>query len=82
MNGPDTPVHVMAHNDTQQHDEVDEIVFIPIEEAARLSGLSRRTIYNKVESGDFPKPVKLSERRIAFVQSEVVSWQRALMEGR
>lgn len=44
------------------------------------SGLSRSTIYAKLDSKSshydptFPKPIKLGARSIAFIQSEVQEW--------
>jgi len=36
--------------------------------------LSRRVIYNYVEAGTFPAPIKVGARRIAFVEAEVDAW--------
>lgn len=44
--------------------------------------MSRTTIYRKVKDGDFPKPVNISDSRVAFVLSEVIEWQEALMGAR
>jgi prophage regulatory protein len=60
----------------------DLIEFISIAKTSSLVGACRRTIYNWVDSGDFPKAVKLSAGKIAFVKSEVVDWQRARMDER
>jgi prophage regulatory protein len=38
---------------------------------AARTGLSRSTIYERIATGDFPKPVKLGARAIGFVESEV-----------
>jgi prophage regulatory protein len=35
------------------------------------TGLSRSTIYTKISTGEFPKPIKLSERAIGFVEAEI-----------
>jgi prophage regulatory protein len=35
---------------------------------------SRQWLMHLVAKGDFPQPLKLSERRIAFRQSEVQAW--------
>ncbi len=31
-------------------------------------------LMRKVESGEFPKPISLSDRRIAWIESEVDEW--------
>lgn len=59
-----------------------EIVFLPPREVARRTGLCTKTISRRVDSGDFPKPVNLGGRRVAFVESEVEAWQKSLMEAR
>ncbi len=35
---------------------------------------SRQHVYRLVASGQFPRPLRLSENRIAFVESEVDEW--------
>nr|WP_296063003.1 AlpA family transcriptional regulator [uncultured Amphritea sp.] len=38
------------------------------------TGLARSTIYKYISEGIFPKPVSLSERAVAWVESEVQDW--------
>jgi prophage regulatory protein len=38
------------------------------------TGLSRSHLYALVKQGFFPKPVKLTERSSAWVESEVQGW--------
>lgn len=38
------------------------------------TGLSRASIYRKLAAGDFVKPVRIGERSIAFIASEVDDW--------
>ena len=45
--------------------------FVRIEEVKRLTGLSRSSIYARA---DFPQPVKLGARAVAWVQSEIDQW--------
>lgn len=40
----------------------------------KLTGLSRSTIYLKISNGTFPKPVKLGERSVGWVEHEVEGW--------
>lgn len=60
----------------------DPVVFIGVGEVARRIGLSSRTIYKWADSGLFPKPVKLSPTRIAFIESEIQAWQEARIAER
>lgn len=43
-------------------------------EAATATSLSRTLITLMASEGAFPQPVKLGERRIAFVRAEVEEW--------
>ena len=38
------------------------------------TGLSRSTIYAKIAQGCFPRPVKLGERAVGFIASEIDAW--------
>ena len=40
------------------------------------TGLSRSTLYRKIERGTFPKQVRISERCIGWRESEVERWLR------
>jgi Predicted transcriptional regulator len=39
-----------------------------------ITGLSRSTIYRLMSSGEFPKPVKLSGRAVAWPESSIMKW--------
>ena len=45
-------------------------------EVENLTGLSRACIYEKMDAGDFPHPVKIGVRAVAWVESEIGDWQR------
>lgn len=38
------------------------------------SGLSRSHIYEQVQRGEFPAPVRLGRRAVGWLQSEVDAW--------
>ena len=38
---------------------------------------SRSTLDRKVAAGEFPQPVRISDRRLAFIESEVDGWMAA-----
>lgn len=38
------------------------------------TGLARSTIYERLKSGDFPKPVALGSRSVGWVESEIDEW--------
>jgi len=43
-------------------------------EVRAKTGLSRSHLYALAQNGEFPKPLKLSERSSAWVESEVQDW--------
>lgn len=43
-----------------------------------LTGLSRSTIWRRVQSGDFPKPVRLSSAAVGWRESELAAWMDSL----
>jgi prophage regulatory protein len=44
------------------------------------TGLSRSTIYSLINSGDFPKRIKLTSRSMGFLEEELDSWLKARVE--
>lgn len=48
--------------------------WLRIAEVVEAVGLSRATVYRLIESDGFPKPVKLSPKRVAWLRSEVEAW--------
>lgn len=49
---------------------------ISLNEACRITSLSRTAINMRRAAGTFPQPVPMDGRRIAFVRSEVEDWIR------
>jgi prophage regulatory protein len=47
---------------------------LKMSEVRTKTGLSRSHLYALAQNGEFPKPVKLSERSSAWVESEVDGW--------
>ena len=39
-----------------------------------MTGLGRSTIYDLMAKGQFPRPVKLTGRAVAWPESEVAAW--------
>lgn len=64
--------------DTQQ-----SIVMLKRKQVETVTGLSRSSIYSKMETGTFPTPIKLSERSVGWLESEVQEWlQNRVVETR
>lgn len=47
---------------------------LPSREVEKLTSFSRSTLDRKVASGDFPQPVKISDRRKAYPEAAVQRW--------
>ena len=43
-------------------------------EVQTKTGLGASSIYAMMKQGDFPKPITLSERRVAWIESEIDQW--------
>jgi prophage regulatory protein len=41
---------------------------------------SRSTIYDLIKKGEFPKPISLGERAVAWVESDIDAWIQARVE--
>jgi prophage regulatory protein len=55
---------------------------ISLNEAARLTSLSRTAINRWRSAGQFPVAVQLGDRRVAFVRAEVIAWIEARIAQR
>lgn len=42
----------------------------------QLTGLSRSSIYDMMERSEFPKPIRLGGRCVAWVEREILEWQK------
>ena len=51
---------------------VENLLRRPIVE--KRTGLSRSTIYDWMKRGEFPQPVKLGARLVAWRESDVTAW--------
>lgn len=45
-----------------------------------ITGLARSTIYEHMKAGKFPKPVKIGDRAVAWLQSDIQAWQDELIK--
>lgn len=47
---------------------------IKLPEVKNRTGLSRSTIYLKIQDGEFPKPVRIGARAVGWIKSEIDTW--------
>jgi len=58
------------------------VALMRLPEVMRESGLSRSSIYQYAEEGLFPRPVKIGERAVAWISSEIVAINQARISGK
>ena len=58
------------------------LMFIRQDEVLQRTKLSRSTLYELVNAGRFPKPLKLGERINAWSETEITQWQKAQLAAR
>ena len=51
-------------------------------EVESITGLSRATIYSKLQQGTFPPPVRLGANSVAWLESDIDGWIAALPRAR
>lgn len=50
--------------------------FLRLPEVMARTGLSRSTIYMRLDEGRFPRPVALGGRAVGWIEAEVDEWMR------
>ena len=46
-----------------------------------LTGLSRSSIYLRMSTKDFPKPIKIGRRAVGWTEDSIITWQSTIMEA-
>ena len=60
--------------------ELEEVVLH--REIHRYGAPKKDQLAVQIEKGQFPRPIRLSERRVAWLRSELVQWQQAKIAER
>ncbi|WP_300512939.1 AlpA family transcriptional regulator [Aliiroseovarius sp.] len=47
-------------------------------EVEALTGLSRTSIYRMMDEGEFPRPVRLGKRAVAWREADLAEWLNGL----
>ena len=50
-------------------------------EVMNMTGLSRSSIYLRISTNEFPKPVKLGRRAVGWPEDSIIAWQAQMMEA-
>jgi prophage regulatory protein len=56
--------------------------FLRLRHVLQKTGLASSSLYDFIEKGSFPKPVPLSQRRVAWLLDEVEAWMQARVDAR
>lgn len=48
--------------------------YIRRQEVESLTGLSRSTLYRLMDAGEFPRPIKLTRKAVAWPESAIAEW--------
>jgi prophage regulatory protein len=48
----------------------------------KRTGLSRSTIYLRIQEGTFPRPISLGARAVGWLENEIDAWLASRMEIR
>ena len=48
----------------------------------KRTGLSRSTIYLRIQEGTFPRPINLGVRAVGWLENEIEAWLAARLEIR
>ncbi len=52
----------------------EQIRILRCKQVEARTGLSRSTIYLRVQDGTFPRPINLGVRAVGWLESEIVGW--------
>ena len=48
----------------------------------KRTGLSRSTIYLRIQEGTFPRPINLGARAVGWLENEIEAWLTSCLENR
>lgn len=52
--------------------------FVRLPKVMQITGLGRTTIYRMIAEARFPRPVRLSQRAVAWRSEDLVAWRASL----
>ena len=60
----------------------EKLTILRRKQVEKRTGLSRSTIYLRIQEGNFPRPIKLGARAVGWLENEIEAWLAARMEIR
>jgi len=61
---------------------VKKIELLSIKDVTKLLKLPKSTLYYLIQKGKFPKPLKLSDRKIAWKVTQIEEWLKQIEKRR
>lgn len=55
--------------------------FLRLKQVKAVTGMSRSWIYDAIRRGDFPAPIALGARAVAWPSSSIADWQAQRIEA-
>jgi len=49
-------------------------IILRMRDVVNATGLSRSTIYHMIKTNEFPRPIRLGQRAVGWLQSDITSW--------
>ena len=60
----------------------DRLSILRRKQVEKRTGLSRSTIYLRIQEGTFPRPINLGVRAVGWLENEIEAWLAERMEIR
>jgi prophage regulatory protein len=54
--------------------------FLRLKQVKILTGFSRSWIYEAIRRGDFPAPISIGARAVAWTENSIINWQAQRIE--
>jgi len=71
---PPQSVGLSGGNFKETSDTLDDVIFLRLPEVKAVTGLSKTSIYELIRGKNFPAPVRLGPRAVAWIKSEIRQW--------
>lgn len=55
--------------------------FLKLKQVKERTALSTSEIYRRIESGTFPKQIRLGAKAVAWLEHEITAWQEAVIDA-
>jgi prophage regulatory protein len=65
---------IKSRNRKETLSSPDEVIFVRLPDVKAVTGLSKSSLYALIRANNFPAPVRLGPRTVAWVRSEVKQW--------